>query len=287
MTVEKVRALPYAQRFFTLSIDSFSGHILAGRIYHDTIKEGIAFDSISGMMLMLEEMFDQLQYPMRSVEYRKFDKKFSRISPKESVVKNVSEDKIPGRLADFRLHVQHRFYGTWQGDITNLQDGNTFSFLSFMELMEYLDRILGEAGEESKNGLGKKMCEVALQSCDRLGVRGDVSHPSVEQRHTFSNEFELLSGIKHIVNPLLEEQREGNVIIPRSMTVSNLSSAGSTFVVRVLFRRNATWQGTICWKEKKRQVNFRSFMELLLLMHEAVADSGAWGNERAACRKTV
>lgn len=284
MTVGKTRALPNRQKFFTISIHSFSEHILSGRIYHETVKEGIGFDSLSGMMLTLEEMFDRLQYPMKSVEYRQFDKKFSHISLRESAVKCVDEDNISGGLGDFRLHVRHRFYGTWQGDITNLADGDTFSFVSFMELMEYLDRVLGDAGEEKKDGLGKKMCEVALQSCSRLGMKGDISHPSVEQSLTFFNEFELLDGIKHIVNPMLEGQGEGKLIIPRSMTVSNQSFAGSTFVVRVLFRRNSTWQGTICWKEKKSQVNFRSFMEMLLLMHEAVADAGAWDSEMTVCR---
>jgi len=47
----------------------------------------------------------------------------------------------------------------------------------------------------------------------------------------------------------------------------------------VLFRRNSTWQGTVGWKEKRCQVSFRSFMELLLLMHEAVARSGQWEKE--------
>ena len=69
------------------------------------------------------------------------------------------------------------------------------------------------------------------------------------------------------------------MIISRSFRVENGNYGPATFVVRVLFRRNATWQGTISWKEKRCQVSFRSFMELLLLMHEAVARSGQWEKE--------
>ena len=44
----------------------------------------------------------------------------------------------------------------------------------------------------------------------------------------------------------------------------------ATFSVRILFRRNASWQGTVNWLEGDRQENFRSVLELLLLMDSAL-----------------
>ncbi|MBQ7796629.1 MAG: hypothetical protein IJ374_08745 [Lachnospiraceae bacterium] len=44
----------------------------------------------------------------------------------------------------------------------------------------------------------------------------------------------------------------------------------STFVVQILFRRNASWQGTITWLDKKQTQNFRSVMELIVLMNSAL-----------------
>lgn len=44
----------------------------------------------------------------------------------------------------------------------------------------------------------------------------------------------------------------------------------ATFVVQVLFRRNASWQGTITWLDKKQTQNFRSVLELILLMNSAL-----------------
>ncbi len=40
----------------------------------------------------------------------------------------------------------------------------------------------------------------------------------------------------------------------------------ATFALRFLFRQNASWQGTIIWSEGKQEKNFRSVLELLLLM---------------------
>jgi len=44
-----------------------------------------------------------------------------------------------------------------------------------------------------------------------------------------------------------------------------------TFVVRVLFRQNASWQGSVIWLEGKREQSFRSVLELILLMDNALS----------------
>lgn len=49
------------------------------------------------------------------------------------------------------------------------------------------------------------------------------------------------------------------------------SNSGATFTIKIRFARNATWQGTIDWMEGKKTVNFRSEMEMLKLMMEAVS----------------
>lgn len=46
----------------------------------------------------------------------------------------------------------------------------------------------------------------------------------------------------------------------------------ATFVVQVQFRQNASWQGTITWNEKKKQQRFRSTLELIKLMNNALEE---------------
>ena len=55
----------------------------------------------------------------------------------------------------------------------------------------------------------------------------------------------------------------------------------ATFAVRVLFRQNASWQGSVSWLEGSREESFRSALELAFLMDSALmtkvslpADSG-------------
>ena len=278
MSIAKTGAIPNSYRQVHIAVDDFEKRILKGRIYHESKNGGIAFYSLSEMVFVLEELFDEIHYPMKSVDPRNFGKK-DWLDLMEDETENRMEMLEPedtGKLADFRLHVQYRYYASWQGVIEQLGSEVKSRFNSFMELMDFFDQQLGSGVTRLPYGLGKKMCEVAVRNYEDHNMSGDVSHPAVEDRRIFYNEFELREKIAEMIDPLPENAKEHSVIIPRSFYVENGNYGPATFVVRVLFRRNATWQGTIGWKEKRCQVSFRSFMELLLLMHEAVARSGQW-----------
>ena len=44
----------------------------------------------------------------------------------------------------------------------------------------------------------------------------------------------------------------------------------ATFEIRILFRQNASWQGSMLWIEEGRTHSFRSVLELILLMDSAL-----------------
>ena len=41
----------------------------------------------------------------------------------------------------------------------------------------------------------------------------------------------------------------------------------------MIFRQNASWQGSVTWLDKGREESFRSVLELLLLMDSAIGPS--------------
>lgn len=55
----------------------------------------------------------------------------------------------------------------------------------------------------------------------------------------------------------------------------------ATFAVRVLFRQNASWQGSVAWLEGNLEQSFRSALELILLM-----DSAITGTEQPSKKRT-
>ena len=54
----------------------------------------------------------------------------------------------------------------------------------------------------------------------------------------------------------------------------DMGSTKGTFEITVKFMQNSTWQGQIHWVEKDQKQNFRSALEMLKLMDEALAEGG-------------
>jgi len=48
----------------------------------------------------------------------------------------------------------------------------------------------------------------------------------------------------------------------------------SEFLVRVLFRQNASWQGEIHWIDQDKKKYFKSVLELIMLMQSAMDEAG-------------
>jgi hypothetical protein len=44
----------------------------------------------------------------------------------------------------------------------------------------------------------------------------------------------------------------------------------ATFDINVMFRQNASWQGSILWRNRKLESRFRSVLELVGLMDDAL-----------------
>ena len=74
---------------------------------------------------------------------------------------------------------------------------------------------------------------------------------------------------------IMNMDAEGDDDMKDSMDQILAPESGSnrcTFEITVKFRQNATWQGQILWAEKDKRQNFRSVLEMLKLMDEALLD---------------
>ena len=58
------------------------------------------------------------------------------------------------------------------------------------------------------------------------------------------------------------------------------TGAEATFVVRVVFRQNATWQGSIQWEEQEQRLPFDSTLEMVKLMDNAAQRLGGEKTEK-------
>ena len=49
----------------------------------------------------------------------------------------------------------------------------------------------------------------------------------------------------------------------------------ATFSLRILFRQNASWQGSVTWLDNNQEQSFRSVLELILLFDNALTQTQA------------
>ena len=93
----------------------------------------------------------------------------------------------------------------------------------------------------------------------------------------FPQAFMTPRTFNNVKRGIREHDAERNGVMKDVMmqnTQERAISSKCTFEITVKFRQNATWQGQILWAEKSVKQNFRSVLEMLKLMDEALMENG-------------
>lgn len=122
---------------------------------------------------------------------------------------------------------------------------------------------------------------ICLDSYDHDIPSGRFFCPSVGEAGTFSSLSQMLTRIDSCLDIQGAPQsfcklRSFSALMDLAPGISVTSpSPGeiATFSVRLLFRRNASWQGTVTWQETDRTIPFRSALELIYLIISAAGQS--------------
>ena len=67
-----------------------------------------------------------------------------------------------------------------------------------------------------------------------------------------------------------EDREKTWQILSTKEEVLNHQGKCATFYTYVQYRQNATWQGRLVWKEAEKEVEFRSALELIILVDNAL-----------------
>ncbi len=134
---------------------------------------------------------------------------------------------------------------------------------------------------------------ITIFSWHETYLSGRIKHVASDESCAFESLLEMLALIEerlddmNLVQPAMEIRSWGEplpgeeVEVMDSVVTDKTNSANleyintkPDFIVRVLMRQNASWQGELCWLNSGKTVHFRSLLELIMLMQEAMEISG-------------
>lgn len=108
---------------------------------------------------------------------------------------------------------------------------------------------------------------VCVDSVNNGTVSGRFYHGGLDSERTFRSTDQFLLGLDQLLN---DEKRP--VINDNAGSIWRTGKI-ATFKLRVMFRQNESWQGSVMWLETRHEVKFRSALELLSIFQQAVVPS--------------
>lgn len=129
----------------------------------------------------------------------------------------------------------------------------------------------------------ERMTNDAIQVCvdgyrDHV-LRGRLRSAAWEGEMPFVSLMDFFKKVERVLDELLPPQafttlRTFGPALPKTVAcdTAGQSTPGklATFYLRILFRQNASWQGTVLWSEGSQEERFRSALELALLIDSAL-----------------
>lgn len=128
---------------------------------------------------------------------------------------------------------------------------------------------------------GRNVMTVRVTSYDKYCMKGFLYHAQSDRGIEFSSAVELLLQIEALMDQTNTPQRsEETRSFPGGIGGERPSTEGraggekvpslAVFQLNVMFRQNATWQGSLLWADEGMEANFRSVLEVINLMNSAL-----------------
>lgn len=134
--------------------------------------------------------------------------------------------------------------------------------------------------QERPRGNEFRTTVICIDSYHECVPVGRFYNPNYAEGKTFTSMWNLLVQMEDMLDSMRFPQSFtaarafGSFVEPngeaRPSGKENQEGKLATFSVRILFRQNASWQGSVAWLEGKREESFRSVLELILLMDSAL-----------------
>jgi len=125
-------------------VDSYNDSLMQGHIYHGSFGDGKKFDNLMQLLLAIEDILDDTEFPKAETEKRRFHV----FEPAEKSDKTIAESHDfstkKGKLASFKLRIIFRQNASWQGSLGWLEHNIDEPFRSTLEMIMLINSALSE-----------------------------------------------------------------------------------------------------------------------------------------------
>ena len=125
---------------------------------------------------------------------------------------------------------------------------------------------------------------ITAASYENKQLRGSLYSPQLDRSIPFDNLLQLLLVIEELMDRsnvpqrgmdlrMFQSQEEFTTALLERPAPASHQPVLASFSVTILFRQNASWQGTVVWNERQLESHFRSALELISLMDGALSQA--------------
>lgn len=121
---------------------------------------------------------------------------------------------------------------------------------------------------------------VNITSYENRNLVGRLQNPYFKEDMHFKSTTELIFLIEDMLNNLnfpqpSMESRKFKKVFPKNEKTSETSPPEeadilASFKINVFFRQNVSWQGNLVWLERQEEAQFRSVLEMLMLIDSVI-----------------
>ncbi|WP_087065672.1 hypothetical protein [Intestinibacillus massiliensis] len=142
MSLAQKKTVAEGMKTIQICVDAYKGREMSGFVYHQTIAGGRRFDNLMQLLLTVEHILEDMDFPRAMNERRSFSKSAAVLSQE-----NAGDEPRTGRLATFFVRMMFRQNASWQGMVTWSEGASEETFRSALELIFLMDSAL-TAGKE-------------------------------------------------------------------------------------------------------------------------------------------
>ena len=141
MSIASLKVVPEDMRTSVIRIYSYRDKNPQGTFYNLYYGEEIAFENLTRLLLLMEDMMDQMDCPQASVRSRRFGQK-AKTPERASIAEQLLPRPDQEAIATFKVKVLFRQGASWQGRLSWTDAKTEVSFRSALEFVKLMDSAL-------------------------------------------------------------------------------------------------------------------------------------------------